>query len=113
MLLLEHLPLERGESPVCPPHSSDATQLSLDLALALGVPEARISLPDAVEGMVCALIEGDGCCCRVRVMQFSEPLDLYFHHKEQARVYGLKPQNLIGGVVQLSGPFLGSIAGHW
>ena len=85
--LLEHLPLERGESPVCPPHSSDATQLSLDLALTLGVPEARVSLPDAVEGMVCALIEGDGCCCRVRVMQFSEPLDLYFHHKEQARVW--------------------------
>ena len=86
MCLLEHLPVSRGEAPIHLTPSASTTQLSLDLALALGAPEARVPLPDAVEGMVCALIEGEGCCHRVRVMQFSEPLDLYFHHKEQARV---------------------------
>lgn len=39
-----------------------------------------------LEGAYCGYQDNDGCYYRVRVMKFSQPLGLYFHHKEQARV---------------------------
>ena len=52
-----------------------------------------------LEGAYCGYQDNDGCYYRVRVMKFSQPLGLYFHHKEQARV---------GGGMYLSTNFWGS-----
>ena len=51
------------------------------------------------EGAYCGYQDNDGCYYRVRVMKFSQPLGLYFHHKEQARVIGLVFVGLLLGRV--------------
>lgn len=37
-------------------------------------------------GDYCTIMDSDGCYRRVRVLEFSQPLGLFFHHTERARV---------------------------
>ena len=39
-----------------------------------------------VEGDICAFKDSTGAYYRAQVLKFSQPLGLYFFHKEQARV---------------------------
>lgn len=41
-------------------------------------------------GDYCGLLCDDGSYYRVKILEFSRPLGLFFHHKEQAKVSGLQ-----------------------
>ena len=66
------------------------SQLLLDLALFYSSPEHCVLHANPSEGDFCGLREPSGEYYRVLILEFSTPLGLYFHHKEQAKVFGLK-----------------------
>ena len=43
-------------------------------------------LGNPVEGDICVFKDSTGAYYRAQILKFSQPLGLYFHHKEQARV---------------------------
>lgn len=56
--------------------------MCLSVCVTSGVP---------AEGNYCALRDRDGCFYRVRILQFSRPLEFMFHHREKAKVDHLNP----------------------
>lgn len=66
-----------------------ATKLGMDLALYYGQPEHQCVHVKPALGDYCALLDGSGCYHRVKVLEFSQPLGLYFHCSEKARVSGV------------------------
>jgi hypothetical protein len=84
--LLSHTPLRRGDMPIIPVHHH-LSQLSMDLSLYYNQDRHQHGLHSNPSiGDVCCLMMDDGCYHRVKILEFSRPLDLFFHHKEQAKV---------------------------
>ena len=84
----EHIPLRRGDLPrACHAgYCGAASQLAMDLALHYHKQEHRCLHVKPEEGDHCAVMDGSGCYHRVTVLEFSQPLGLYFHSREKARV---------------------------
>ena len=68
------------------PSSLTISQISMDLALYYSEPIHRVLHTNPREGDVCGLRETTGEYYRAQIIEFSSPLGLYFHHKEQAKV---------------------------
>lgn len=83
--LIDHIPLFRGESPVRAPDML-MTHLSMDLALFYSNPDHCILHANPIIGDICGLKDTNGSYYRAQILDFSRPLGLFFHHKEQAKV---------------------------
>ena len=83
--LIDHIPLFRGENPVQAPDVPMA-QLSMDLALFYSDPNHCLLHANPSIGDICGLRDTNGSYYRALILDFSRPLGLFFHHKEQAKV---------------------------
>ena len=86
--VMEHVPLRQGDPSLACHHdiSTTASLLAMDMALHYSTPgQHGLEVKPSV-GDYCAIMDNDGCYRRVIVLAFSQPLGLYFHHTERARV---------------------------
>ena len=60
--------------------------LSVDVKVDMVILTYSYYTEKPCEGSYFGFRDDDGCHYRVRVLKFSQPLGLYFYHKEQARV---------------------------
>lgn len=83
--IIDHAPLRRGEIPY-QPSTLTLTQISMDLGLHYSDSNNRILHGQPSIGDYVCLNLDSGTCYRALVLDFSRPLGLFFHHKEQAKV---------------------------
>ncbi|XP_019853385.1 PREDICTED: uncharacterized protein LOC100641934 isoform X2 [Amphimedon queenslandica] len=83
--IIDHTPLHRGQTPYRPP-TLTLSQISMDLGFYYSEPNNRMLCGQPSVGDYLCLNSVSGTYYRALVLDFSQPLGLYFHHKEKAKV---------------------------
>ncbi|XP_019863264.1 PREDICTED: putative ATP-dependent RNA helicase TDRD12, partial [Amphimedon queenslandica] len=83
--IIDHTPLHRGQTPYRPP-TLTLSQISMDLGFYYSEPSNRMLCGQPSVGDYLCLNSVSGTYYRALVLDFSQPLGLYFHHKEKAKV---------------------------
>ena len=86
--IVDYIPLAVGDAPLAglTNDHSVSGQLGLDMAMHYSQPIQHCLQHKPNIGDYCAVMDSNGCYHRVLVLAFSQPLGLYFHHHEEARV---------------------------